>query len=277
MTNSVATASIVGMVFSFFVAVGVPIALCILMKIKGKAKLSSCFIGVGTFIVFALILEQLLHVIVLRATGTLITGNIWLYALYGGLAAGLFEETGRYLAMKFLMKKNLDRQNALMYGVGHGGIEAIIIVGLTEINNIVTSFLINSGQADILFAGMDEGVTASLSQLWLLPPYQFFMAGIERMTAIALHISLSYFVYKAVEKHRIKFYFLAVALHFLVDGVTVMVSFYISIALVEGVLILVVGAIVFLAYRMYKSDTLDGNDKQDEKTVLQRKNDNYLS
>lgn len=251
MTNSVATASIVGMVFSFFVSVGVPIALCVLMKIKGRAKLSSCFIGAGAFIVFALILEQILHVIVLRATGTLITGNIWLYALYGGLAAGLFEETGRYLAMKFLMKKNLDRQNALMYGVGHGGIEAIIIVGLTEINNIATSVLINSGQADTLFAGMDENIMESLSQLWLLPPYQFYMAGIERITAIALHITLSYLVYRAVSEHRMKFYFLAVALHFLVDGVTVAASVYAPIAVVEGMLIVMIAIIGYAVYKMY--------------------------
>lgn len=264
MTNSVSTASIIGMFFSLFVAIGAPVILCVLMRMKKKAKLSSCFIGMGTFIVSALILEQILHVIVLRGTGTLITGNIWLYALYGGLAAGLFEETGRYFAMKLLMKKNLNRENALMYGVGHGGIEAIIIVGLAEINNIVTSFLINSGQAELLLNGSNETVMASLSQLWLLPPYQFYMAGIERLTAIALHISLSYFVYRAVKEHRIGFYFLAVALHFLVDGVTVAASVFLPVTAIEGVLILMVAGIGFWVYKMYRAAAPDRNEKQAE-------------
>ena len=70
-----------------------------------------------------------------------IRGNIWLYALYGGLMAGLFEETGRYLAFSFALKKYRAKNvNALMYGAGHGGFEAIVIVGLTMINNIVWSF-----------------------------------------------------------------------------------------------------------------------------------------
>ena len=34
----------------------------------------------------------------------------------------VFEETGRLIAMKFWMKKWLDFPNALMYGIGHGGV-----------------------------------------------------------------------------------------------------------------------------------------------------------
>ena len=51
-----------------------------------------------------------------------LTGNIWFYALYGGIAAGVFEETGRFTAMKFWMKKSLSKESSFMYGVGHGGI-----------------------------------------------------------------------------------------------------------------------------------------------------------
>ena len=46
-----------------------------------------------------------------------------LYAVYGGLMAALFEETGRYSAMRFLVKP-MDFPNAFMYGAGHGGVEA---------------------------------------------------------------------------------------------------------------------------------------------------------
>lgn len=57
---------------------------------EDESRISSFFIGAATFIVFALILEQILHIVVIKATGTALTGNIWLYALYGGLAAGIF-------------------------------------------------------------------------------------------------------------------------------------------------------------------------------------------
>ena len=57
-----------------------------------------------TFIISALVLEKLLHAAVFKAFGTALNANIWLYTLYGGLAAAVFEETGRLLAMKYAMK-----------------------------------------------------------------------------------------------------------------------------------------------------------------------------
>ena len=91
--------SIAGMVFTLLVSFGVPLLLLWLIRRKTKADITSFFIGTVTFIVFALILEQILHTIVKFTTGEIISGNIWLYGLYGGLAAGLFEETGRLVAM----------------------------------------------------------------------------------------------------------------------------------------------------------------------------------
>ena len=76
--------------------------------------------------------------------------NLWLYALYGGLAAGLFEETGRYLTMRFLMKGKWTRENALMYGAGHGGLEAVLILGMASVNNLLYSVMINTGSQPIM-------------------------------------------------------------------------------------------------------------------------------
>lgn len=101
---------------------------------------------------------------------------------YAALAAGLFEETGRLVAMKFFMKKNLDKGNALMYGVGHGGVEAILLVGLTYVNNIVISIMINTGTIQLsmsqLEPAMQEATYQQLQPLWQSPSYVFYMAGV---------------------------------------------------------------------------------------------------
>ena len=117
--GTVSGASLGGMIFSLILSIVLPIVLFILVKIKLKANLTSFVIGCATFIIFALMLEPILHSVVLTATGTLLTDNIILYGLYGGLAAALFEETGRLVAMKFFMKDSLNKPNALMYGIGH--------------------------------------------------------------------------------------------------------------------------------------------------------------
>lgn len=226
--GKISTASITGMLFTLAVSVGFPIVLGIIVRKKTHARISSFFIGCGIFISFALILEQILHTIVLLAAGVVLRSNIFLYGLYGGLAAALFEETGRLIAMKFFMKKSLSRGNALMYGVGHGGAEAIFIVGLTSINNLIASFMINSGgiqqTLEPLPLSLQQATYQQLEALWLLPAHEFYLGGVERILAVVLQICLSVLVYKAVKVGRKKYFIGAFLLHFIVDFVTVVTA-----------------------------------------------------
>lgn len=255
----VSVASMAGMVLSLLVSIGVPLILLVLVRRKTKARIACFFIGCGIFVVFALILEQLLHAVVLKATGTLLTDNILLYGLYGGLAAALFEESGRLVAMKFLMRKRLNRQNALMYGVGHGGIEAILIVGLTYFNNLITSVMINTGALQkataLLDADMGRMLFEQLSALWTLPAWQFYMAGVERALAVVLHIVLSILVYRAVKAGQKRFWLLAFSLHFAVNFITALISgLGAPVWLTEAILLVMVGFAALYAHKLYKQD-----------------------
>ena len=168
--NTVSSASITGMVVSLILCVAAPVALCVLLKRKTGAKLSDMFLGVVIFILFARFLEQLLHMAMLSAFGERLTGNLWLSALYGGAAAAVFEEFGRLIAMKYLLDNQLEKENALMYGVGHGGIEALTIGALTCVSNLATVSMINGGKLESALAGLDEAARATtmatVSQLW---------------------------------------------------------------------------------------------------------------
>ncbi len=258
--QAVPAANMIGMTVSLLISVGLPIALCIIVRRKTKARISSFFIGAATFIVFALILEQILHRVVLAVAGPGITENLWLTALYGGLAAGLFEETGRFAAMKLCMKKTLNKQNAVMYGVGHGGIEAMLLVGMTCISNLLVSVMINNGQFSALLpmAGLEDTVasqvTAQLSALSVTPAWQFYMAGVERISAILFHISASYLVYLAVKNKKISWYLLAVLAHFLLDAVTVVAAKYLAIWALEGILLLLSAGFGYVIWGMYRQE-----------------------
>ena len=255
---NVPTASIVCMMVSLAISVGVPIVLCIVVCRKTKARISSFFIGAATFVLFAMILERILHAIVFKAAGTALTGNIWLYALYGGLAAGVFEETGRFLAMKLCMRKHLNKQNAIMYGVGHGGIEAILLVGMACVSNLVIAVMINSGQISTLLSisGVDD-TTYQLAMTQLMavstaPFWQFCMAGVERMAAIIFHISASYLVYLAVSRKKLFSYLLAILAHLLLDAFTLIIGSFLPVLAVEALLLLISGAFGYVIWRMYR-------------------------
>lgn len=267
----VSTANIIAMVFTLLISTVVPIAACIIavFKWKGKVKISSFFIGAATFILFAMILERILHAVVLGTTGTLLTGNVWLYAIYGGLAAGLFEETGRFLAMKFCMKNTLNRENAILYGIGHGGIEAILLVGLTYVNNLIYSLLINSGSLTSLLSAYDantqQTVLRQLTALGTTPSYLFYMAGVERINAMLLHVVLSYLVYLAVRNRKTGLYVLSVFLHALVDAGFILLSSKLSLVLCEVILF---AAVLLLAFALYKYEKKHMKDDPNRTTSI---------
>ena len=115
-------AMILCITIAMIIAFGVPIALIIVWKKKTGANLLSALCGAGTFIVFAMILESILHNVVLAAIGNEAFTALPFYAVYGGLAAGVFEEIGRYIVMWLFMKRSLGKKEAIMFGIGHGGV-----------------------------------------------------------------------------------------------------------------------------------------------------------
>lgn len=258
-TLTIPTASMAGMGFSLIVSWILPFFLLFFARKKLKAKILPFFIGGGSFFLFAMILEQFSHMLFLEKWQTVsraLNENLWLYALYGGLAAGIFEETGRYLSMKFLMKKSLNKENAFMYGAGHGGIEAILIVGFASISNLTIAFMANQGQlAALITEGVNEQAAAGAVQLLAsLPSWQFYFAGLERIMAMVLQIALSILIYGAVsEKSRRYLFPLAIALHAGVDFAAVILSRQGS--LIGAELLILAGTVMvsIIAWRVWQN------------------------
>lgn len=184
----------------------VPIGLACWFVKKYHVRWATILIGAATFLVFALVLESIVHQLVLNgAHGAAIRDNVWYYALYGGLMAGLFEETGRFLAMKFCLKQDPTHQRtAVAYGIGHGGVEMLFIFGITMISNIVIATMINGGQTDLLLskvpAESQEQLQSQLQQLQDLSVGTLLIGLWERLSAVALHLGLSLLVFAAVRQ-----------------------------------------------------------------------------
>ena len=210
----------------------IPLCLSVYLVRKHHARPSTILIGAGTFILFALILESIMHQLVLKGPhGESILGSTLRYAIYGGLAAGIFEETGRFLSMKFLMKRESSKPlPGVAYGVGHGGAEMLIIFGITMINNLLISALINSGQTDILFSKVPADAAtqlqAQLDQLQTLGAGALLIGLWERFSALLLHLGLSMLVWVAVRKggRWLWLFPAAIVLHAAVDAGAVMLQ-----------------------------------------------------
>ena len=136
------------------------------------------WVGGVTFFLFAMVLEQILHTLVLRSPlGQVLQSNIWLYGLYGGLAAGIFEEVGRFLAFKLVLRNRRERITALSYGVGHGGMEAFLLLAVTYLNNLYLFSVLSNGGT------LAPELTAALENLAAMPAAMYLWAGVERVIA----------------------------------------------------------------------------------------------
>ena len=87
--NTISGLAIAGVICSVVLSMGVPITLFIAGRVKLKARISSFFIGAGTYLLFAMLLEQLLHVLVIQFCGLNAQSRPWLYFVYAALAAAV--------------------------------------------------------------------------------------------------------------------------------------------------------------------------------------------
>lgn len=222
----VTTATLVWLVIGAVFAFALPIGLLVWWRKTRKAKLLPFFVGALIWFVFAGTLEQLLHSAVLlgdHALARAIAGSPYLYMLYGGLAAGVFEETGRYVAFRWLIGKRRypERDTAVTYGIGHGGIEAMLTLGTAYATMIVIALYLRHGNqpaALAMLGGSAEALSTYIAALGQLTPGTVLLAMIERGGGMILHIALSIFVFLAVRDRRQWTWFpFAVALHAIAD------------------------------------------------------------
>ena len=239
--------SILAILFTLALSIALPIGLMLYFRQKG-GKWTTFLIGAGTFILFAMILESTLHnLLSLTPLFTILQGNIWLYGLYGGLAAGVFEETGRLLAFKLFLKNEQEPITALSYGIGHGGVEAILLVGLTMVNNLALAAIASAGGTT------DPAVLELAEQLTSTPAGMYLWAAFERFGAIILHLSLSVLVLAAVRVPGKKWMFPgAIFIHAAADFIAVVSNAYLPVAATEIIVMVFAVMVALFARKVYQ-------------------------
>ena len=247
--------SMAGMAFCILISLAAVVAAFLYGRKKLGARVSSFFVGIGTFTLFAMVLESLMHNLIYpTALGQKIWGNTLLYALYGGAAAALFEETGRIFAAKTFLRRSNDIPNAYMYGAGHGGVEALYVGVITQISNLSLAATINAGKAGELLSTLSgaqyDAAAQQLRALCQSESYAFFLAGFERVLALALHIALSLILFKGLREKRTGLVALCYGLHFALDAIIVLVNGAFGAIPAEAFCLVGTGLVVLLALKL---------------------------
>lgn len=156
------------------------------------------------------------------------------FAIVLGLLAGFFEEVGRYLVFAYYFRRRrieLSKENGLLFGIGWGGIESIVIgvlVALTLVSYMAAAPLtdqqiqaINQSTGGTLTEEQIEELRAQMDALINLTPYDVLPGLAERMMTITLHVAFTLMVLSAVVYHRQILLALAIIWHTAVDALAV--------------------------------------------------------
>lgn len=220
--------AIPSLIITVILMVAIPVIFFIYWRknYKQQTKISWLIAGAIGFIVSARVLELGVHMVCIVTDNPIsrfINGNTIAYVLYGIIMAGFFEECGRYIVLKYIMKKNRTTENAVMYGIGHGGIEILAVLLPALITYLAVAVLFSAGDMENALSTLDiteETVSVALPSIQTAAAFDYGMMAmnvIERLFAMLLHIGLTVVVYYGVVTDKKICLPVAIILHMLMD------------------------------------------------------------
>ena len=223
----VSTASVLLCILTLFISLILPVLVLVILAVKYKKQgiVSAWLLGAAGFFVTQILIRLPILTALQNQDWFLnfVQNHLFGYAFGLAFTAGLFELAGRFGVAK-IMQKKLTFRRSVAAGLGHGGIEAMILVGMTYVNNLVYIFLINSGGFDAILA-QSAAMGADVAQLELIrtqllatSPVLFALAGFERLLAMTGHAAMSLVVcYGVAHKKVLPCVLICLGIHTLMD------------------------------------------------------------
>ena len=210
MADTISVSIIITFAAELLFSLALPILVLVIWKKKEGTELRPAWIGAAAYFVFGMVLEQLINAAVLgtgsSAVSAFLLGHPWLYAVYGGLSVGILEETARFLVYRTMLKDSVGRENAVTFGIGFGGLECIMVLGLTVLSTLMMSISFNSMGAEAFAAQYANSeyqiVLETIAEINAISPLAGVMNCVERAAVFALQIELSVLMFGAVRSQK---------------------------------------------------------------------------
>ncbi len=243
----------------FVIAILIEVVFPIALAFWAVRKLGSSWfvVGIGAL---AFVLSQVIHIPLLLGLQPLLqtagftslspTVNLILTGLFYGLLAGICEEPMRWLAYKVIKEKGQRPNSSVVLGIGHGGVESVVLIGISVAATFFTMLSIRSTGVAI------PGISLEMMQQFFAMDWYMPLAGaVERLSAIGIHIGMSVVVWKSVRYRSWKWFLGAVLLHTAYDAIAVIMSLGgTNVWIIEAVFIVFAALSIFWTIRTIKSD-----------------------
>ncbi|WP_173655307.1 YhfC family intramembrane metalloprotease [Sharpea azabuensis] len=261
--------NIISLALSVILLLAIPIAFWAFWYRRYKKKLKWIYLigGMLGFLFSVRVLELGVHYICLimdNPVSRMINSHTMIYVIYGISMAGLFEEVGRYLILKYLLKKDHSRENAVYYGIGHGGIEVWAVILPAIILELVIAVMSLTQDAQSVYTALHitkQTSSQALPVFMAASHYQFvsmFVNVLERIMTMFVHISLTVIVFQSIIKFKKQYLLYGIGLHMLVD---LFPALYqrgaVSLVVSEIGLVILTICIIVIAYRIYQKQDMN--------------------
>jgi ABC-2 type transport system permease protein len=177
------------------------------------------------------------------------SSSVYVTAIVLGLTAGLTEELARAVGYA-IVRRARRYDDAVMMGLGHGGIEAMII-GVLVAASVSSLWLMQAGVLPEIELTAEQSAALS-QQLELITgsPMLAFLPLLERLIALTLQVSLSIIVLLAFVRRNWLYVVMAVVVHAAVDFVAVLATEQLQDPwLVEALIAVLVLPVAYYAWR----------------------------
>jgi uncharacterized membrane protein YhfC len=204
-----------------------PIVLGVVLVRRFKLGWRIVLIGAGAF-AFSQILHIPFNQFVLlplaESLGLSVTSSGWslvFMALLVGLSAGVFEELVRYVFYRTSLRDVRTMNGGMLFGAGHGGLEAILLGGLALVGFVQAVSLRGADLAAVVPAEQLALAEAQLAAYWSVPWFAALLGAVERGFAIIIQITLAVMVLQAFSRKNLLWLLLAILFHTLIDALAV--------------------------------------------------------
>ncbi len=248
--------SIPSLIITVVLMIAIPVVFFLFWRGKHKQRTGIRYLLAGAvgFLVSARVLELGVHyfcIISENPVSRFINGNTAAFVLYGITMAGVFEECGRHIILKYIMKK--DRTRLLP----------------TMITYLAVAVLFSSGNTESALSALkitEQTAAAALPSVQAAAAFDYGMMAMnvmERLLAMFAHIGLTVIVFYGVVNAKKLCLPAAILLHMLMDtfpalyqrGVVPLWSVEVWVALCT----VVIGWIAVQLYRKMKAPSSAGS------------------
>lgn len=251
-------------IISFIGMILLPILLWVYFTRKFALPWRLVLAGALTFVA-----AQVFHIPLVAALGSFLqNSSVIVNAIVLGLLAGAFEETARYILFKYILKNTRTWKEGILVGLGHGGIEALLL-GVLAAVTFVTMLgyrSIDLSTVPSIPAEQLELARQQVDAYWSAPWYMALLGFVERIFAICLHLSFSVMVLYSVVYRRPLWFWLALLWHAVVDAVVVYLGQEAGMLEVEGFVALSALISLWIVFRLRQSFS-DNESQMPENTV----------